>query len=332
MHATRRVTFPTFILALLTLTGAPGCDAPAEDEDLGAIELRPGGGFGCGWCTLTGNSPIVNGAGLSDINLDVVNTNGTNTTGIKLRHGSTQDGMTFQLAVDASSERFVGVDVNNPGLTVVSGAGFIGSKIVLEMPNNGQTVLLQITDYDANIPSWATNGKTATAYRAHYVGNQNTLQPLCPTANPDNQWFTLIRGETYGQDNSIVARPDSVTLACVGEAAAKMKFLDYGPNGKRKASETERSATLRMITADYCGTGNNFTTSGMQVAWRNNDSSVLPPFKESALEAMWGPDGALCLDQPRHATLEQVFEHCELPACEGNEFVEGVLWRTMLPE
>ena len=37
MYATRRATFPTILFALLTLAGAPGCDAP-EDEDLGTVE------------------------------------------------------------------------------------------------------------------------------------------------------------------------------------------------------------------------------------------------------------------------------------------------------
>lgn len=332
MHATRRVTFPTILFALLTLTGAPGCDAPRA-EDLGTIEVRPGGGFSCSWCTLTGNSPIVNGASLADINLDFVNTDGKNTAGIKLRPGNTRDNMQFQLAVDPNSERFVGVDVNNPSATVVSGAGFIGAKIVLEMPDNGQTVYLEITDYDAKIPSWATNGKSVTAYRAHYVGDQNMTQPLCPTSNPDNQWFTLIHGETYEQGNIVVPRPGSVTLACVGEAAAKMKFMDYGPNGSRKASEEERSATLSMITADYCGIGHPFTTSGMHVAWRDRDSTVLPPFAENVLEAKWGLHGALCLDNPRHASLEDVLTLCpELPACNDEDINDGVLWRTMLPK
>ncbi len=335
MHATRRVLFPTFLFALSTLTGAPGCDAPEEDEDLGAIELRPGGGFGCSWCSSTiGNSPNINGADLSDINLDIVNSNGTNTTGIKLRPGKTVDGMTFQLTVDPSTERFVGVDVHNPALTVVSGAAFLGAKIVLEMPDTAQNVQLQISDYAEGIPSWATNGKPVTAYRAQYVGSLNTLQPLCPTTNPDNQWFTLLLDETYeGSTDTVVARPGSVSLVCVGEAAAKMKLMDYGPNGNRQASPKERAATLHMITGDYCGVGHSFTTSGMHVAWRNNDSTVLPPFKENLLEAKWGPEGALCLNKPRYADLDEVLTLCpDLPACEDTDLGDGVLWRTMLPE
>lgn len=327
MHATRRVTFPTILFALLTLSGAPGCDAP--EEDLGAIELRPGGGFGCGWCTLTGNSPIVNGASLADINLDRVNSNGINTSGIKVRPGNTIDGMEFELDVDPVTERFVGRDVKNPALTVVSGAGFLGAKIVLEMPDTGKIVHLEITAYDDNIASWADTGGTLTAYRAHYF-SAGAMQPLCPTSNPDNQWFTLIRGETY-EDNEVVARPDSVTLACVGEAAAKMKFMDYGPNGNHKPSELERSATLRMITADYCGIGHSFTASGKRVAWRDSANTVYPPFSEDVLEAKWGLYGAVCLEQPRHVALKDVLEYCELPACDSDEFSDEVLWRTMLP-
>ena len=329
MHATRRVTFPTILFALLTLTGAPGCDAPVEEE-LGTIEVRPGGGFSCSWCTLTGNSPIVNGASLADINLDVVNTDGKNTAGIKLRNGNTIDNMEFQLDVDPATERFVGRDAKNPGLTVVSDAGFLGAKIVLEMPDNGQTVHLEITDYDDSIPSWSDTGGMLTAYRAHYFSG-GVLQPLCPTSNPDNQWFTLVLGETY-EDNEVIARPGTVTLACVGEAAAKMKFMDYGPNGNLKPSEIERSATLRMITADYCGIGHSFTASGTRVAWRDSANTVFTPFSEDVLEAKWGPHGALCLNKPRHVTLNDVFQYCELPACDDNEFVDGVLWRTMLPK
>jgi hypothetical protein len=60
---------------------------------------------------------------------------------------------------------------------------------------------------------------------------------------------------------------------------------------------------------------------------------VLPPFKENVLEAKWGPEGALCLNTPRYANLEEVLALCpDLPACEDTDLGDGVLWRTMLPE
>ncbi len=331
MHRNRRTLFLSLLLPLATLTGVAGCDAP--EEDLGAVTLRPGGGFGCGWCTLnSGNSPNINGANLSDINLDVVNSNGTNTTGIKLRNGNTTGNQPFRLVVDPATERFVGVELDDPENVIVPATDMLGAKIVLEMPNTGETVHLEITAMDPSIASWASNGKPITAYRAHYFDNQGTPQPLCPTTNPENQWFTLILGETYDPTtHEIVARQDFVSVVCVGEAAAKMKLMDYGPQGNRGAGLDERTATLRMITADYCGTGHSFTASGTQVAWRNADSTVLPPFKETVLEAKWGPDGALCLDTPRYVDLDEVSMHCSIPACKNDDIDDGVMWRTMLP-
>lgn len=312
-------------LALTSLLTVIGCDdAPTDPAD--AVELRPGGGFSCTWCSLNGgNAANVNGADLSNINLD-----GSNTAGIKLRHGNTPDQLVFRLEVDPSTERFIGVGIDDPDQMVVAGAGFVGSKIVLEMPNTGQTVHLQITAYDDAVEPWATGGRSATAYKAMYVG-QNGLQPLCPTTNVDNQWFTLILGERY--DGAEIEQDSrSVTIACVGEAAAKMKLMGYGPQGSRGASVEERQATLRMITADYCGDGTSFTVGGTHVAWRNDDDTVLPPFEEAVLEAKWGPGGALCLDTPRHADLADVLSHCPLPACDGDgNFTEGTMWRTMLP-
>ena len=97
--------------------------------------------------------------------------------------------------------------------------------------------------------TWSPQGARVTAYRAQYLGPQGQITALCPTTDPNNQWFTLIGGETYGQ--GVTSAPRSVTIACVGEAAAKLKLLDFHPAGVRGASVAERQATLRMITADW---------------------------------------------------------------------------------
>jgi hypothetical protein len=73
-----------------------------------------------------------------------------------------------------------------------------------------------------------------------------------------------------------------VTIACVGEAAAKMKLMDFHPHGNRQASVAERQATLRMITADYCGTGHSFTVNGTQVAWRDAAGQIEPRWERTS--------------------------------------------------
>ncbi|MBL9100140.1 MAG: hypothetical protein JNL82_04225 [Myxococcales bacterium] len=308
----------SLVLACLSLASV-GCDVDgaALDED---IRLRPG------WCTQCGgiysNAAIVNGAALSDINLE-----GVSTGGIKLRPGNSVYGE-FVLDIDPVNDRFVGV-VTGADELAITGAQFVGAKIVLEMPG-GTVIDLEITHYDEDVQSWSKGGARVTAYRAQYLGPQGVPTPLCPTTDIDNQWFTLIGGEIYGPQG-ITAAPRSLTIACVGEAAAKMKLLDFHPAGTRGATVAQRQATLRMITADYCGTGQSFTATGTPVAWRDADGRVTPPFGEDVMEALWDEHGAICLDTPRVVARGDVDAVCSLPTCEGMALTDGATWRTMTP-
>lgn len=59
-------------------------------------------------------------------------------------------------------------------------------------------------------------------------------------------------------------------------------------------------AILKMWVGDVCGNGNAFTTQGTPLYWNN------PPFMwgsavlgQDVLEGLWGPDGALCINEYR---------------------------------
>ncbi|MCB9700464.1 MAG: hypothetical protein H6711_01080 [Myxococcales bacterium] len=312
-------------LPALALAMMAGCDEPAGFGEDGAVKVRP---WGCTWCGSTyGNSPIISNAEVSDIHLDLVSTGG-----VKLWPGTTLQGRPFKLDIDPITERFLGLDPSDPDVVEIKDDQFLGAKIALEM-NGGAMITLTITDYDDKVPSWSSDGGTITAYKAAYMGPDEQMHQLCPSTSPENQWFTLIADELYDRtDHTVSASPRSVSIACVGEAAAKMKLMDFGPHGGRGASLDERQATLRMITADYCGTGVSFTASGTQVAWRDYMSLVEPPTDEVALEAYWTKDGAYCLNTPRHAELAEVLEECSIPTCTDDVgFSDGVIWRTMLP-
>lgn len=302
------------------------CDGQVNDEAEQAT-LRSGGGFGCSHCGINlGNSPNVNGADLSDIHLDT-----TNTSGIKLRLGTgpLPNGSPFVLDIDPVTETFRALDPGDPDVVLFEGTDFLGAKIALEMPNGGGTVSLEITDIDDEVISWAAGGAPIVAYRAQYLSG-GMYQSLCPSTSPENQWFTLISGEIYDRSNHLItSSARSVSIACVGEAAAKMKLMDFHPEGNRGASVDDRLATLRMITADYCGDGTSYTAGGVAVAWRDHDDLVEPPTDENTLEAMWTKDGARCLDTPRFTNRDMV--HCEIPDCEGQQEFDGEVWRTMLP-
>lgn len=314
------------LLSLLVLGGSlPACDGVDVDAgDLGEVELRP---WGCSWCGLqTGNSPIINGASLPHWYLDRPFANGH-----QVGPGSSVDKVPFRLDVDAATDRFIGRALVG-GAVILSGAGLLGAKFSV-VSGDTESVTLTITDYDDMVASWSDSGAYITAYRASYRDAQQVLTPLCPAADANNQWFTLIAGERYDSGtNEVIGAPNSVTIACVGEAAAKMKLMDFHPNGNRQASAADRQATLRMITADYCGTGQSFTTAGVPVAWRDAAGLIVPQVAEVRLEAMWDADGAICLNAPRHASLKTINSACgPIPACTSPAFVTGAVWRTMLP-
>jgi hypothetical protein len=92
-------------------------------------------------------------------------------------------------------------------------------------------------------------------------------------------------------------------VACAGSAMAKMHLLRHtaaGQDATHTTSLKDRTAMLKMLTADVCGTGRSFTRDGEAVFytdWRN-----WHPFQPGLLgkyESIWTDTGAICLDEPR---------------------------------
>jgi hypothetical protein len=144
----------------------------------------------------------------------------------------------------------------------------------------------------------------------------------------------VLADERYDLDTKTVI-PDQtgwITLACAGSAAAKMALLGYGPHADfdgegAAASADQRQATLKMITADYCGDGHAYTVDGTAINWENRGGTVMPETDAdlSAPEAIWTAAGALCLDTPRVVELSEVA--CSLPSCASLSLDDGE-WAT----
>lgn len=60
-------------------------------------------------------------------------------------------------------------------------------------------------------------------------------------------------------------------------------------------------ATLKMLSADYCGTGKSFTMRGEPLVWRSRSGMELHA-SPTSFEARWDENGAQCLDVPRATT------------------------------
>jgi hypothetical protein len=125
----------------------------------------------------------------------------------------------------------------------------------------------------------------------------------------------------------IEPRPSgAVTFACKNAALAKCVLFGYRPwaskNGVSLADYHQ--ACTRMVRADYCGNGQSHTVSGTpihvldQLGIQNED-----PVMSYAVEAEWGPNGAVCLN-PGNTRLPGQTIECSIPTC-GEPFASGGL-------
>lgn len=161
-----------------------------------------------------------------------------------------------------------------------------------------------------------------------------TYQVL-PWEQQVGRFAVLVKGETYDPDTATVAVTGSegrpwFNIACAGTALSKMKLLGYDPEDTQYPTKWEqRQATLKMITARYCGSM-SFTEAGQPLIWQNAQKWFRPlllpwwlfPEPIGRVEAVWNKDGAVCLNKPRRTqswTQREVNRSCpgpDIPTCD----------------
>lgn len=153
---------------------------------------------------------------------------------------------------------------------------------------------------------------------------------VCDEYDPNDTSVVLIMNERYS-DTKKTVKPNArgyVSLACRHHALMKMKFVGHDPNDAYHSDVAQRQATLKMITADYCGTGQSFTQFGQPLVWLDSLGlfSSIPP--TTTHEAVWDDKGAICLDTPRYVSPSDVAGVCSIPTCTG---YEAGYWETLNP-
>ncbi|MBL9101957.1 MAG: hypothetical protein JNL82_13420 [Myxococcales bacterium] len=321
IHRTPRVRSSLFAGALLCL--AIGCDESAADHS----ELRDGTASStCGTWRCGFNAAEINGRSLQSLNLH----GEANEDGVKIV-GFTPPalyllGSPWTLAVE--DDEFVAKRGNQR----LRGKQLIGSTILIQVPL-GLPIPVTILNYE-EVPSWADGAAPIGAYTLvsldvgsllkRNVCSGSLLDPLVAAA-------TIIGGETYDNATKSVeaGREGWFTIACAGSAAAKMKLMGYSPQTEfdgtgQPSTVDQRTATLKMITADYCGTGHSYTETGTPVVWNNLagsvDSSVWHTPGE--VEAVWNESGAVCLGATRLAGAD-VECASALPSCADHDIGDG---------
>jgi hypothetical protein len=323
VHSNRWCRF-TIFSALFTVAA---CDEPVVELDDEALAGRAGSPWCPTWqCGF--NSAEVNGRSIRELNLDgVANGDGVRIVGVVAPPGL----LGYELDVQDDELVLVGKT------QTLRGAALIGTTLLVKPHGLALPLPITILGYQ-QIPSWAAGAPPVGTYALLYpdvssvVGFRNVcngnLTDILATA------ATVLGGETYDLDSKTVV-PDQdrwLTIACAGSAAAKLRLLGYGPQSDfdgegNPASVDQRQATLKMITADYCGDGHSYTANGTPLQWENAEGTVQPPGATGPREAVWSADGALCLDHPRIAGTAVA---CDLPSCAALGLGDGE-WLTHLP-
>ena len=140
--------------------------------------------------------------------------------------------------------------------------------------------------------------------------------------------------------------PGWFNLACEGTASAKMHLLRHTAAGSVSTlpptSYDQRTTMLKAITADYCGDGgltssgvNAWTADGTPLVWLDETGWFPDPDRRAkalnnvasgdwSVEAIWGPHGALCLNDPRRkpAATATCPDPWKVPAVERNDVAQ----------
>jgi hypothetical protein len=174
---------------------------------------------------------------------------------------------------------------------------------------------------------------------------------MATTAAPPNLSgdALIFQGDLYDEEtyqvsitptsyNQISNNPKGIfNIACIGSAISKLHLLRHtsasqGENisSNLQPDELQRQALLRLLTGDYCGTGNLFIQNGIPIHLEFNNSPYQPTTDSKfeidnhsdSIDARWDHTGATCIGIPRLGVgvLDQIKSTCKavghaLPDC-----------------
>lgn len=305
--------------------GVTACAIPAPD-DVAAVEQSIAGGCTEDFCMH--NSPEIATYGMFDFNVDGLE----NAAGFAI-WGLIKDNVSYDLLVRDS--RIVG-QIN--GTDYLVDKDLIGAEIVLQSKQVGQVAIV-IEDVGSVQETVSPNllqtyvldwGKVVGrvlqkpirgGYWVETPIADPSRTPLCHIdltnwtaygANPlewEETWSTSFGSNVY---QSLVFEGDRIepvtrtvaqnyddrwfNVGCDAHTLTKMRL---SRNTIHTGGWRAAQAALKMLSADYCGTGRPFTVDGEQLLWRATSGMTFYNPRPKTLEARWSEDGALCVADPR---------------------------------
>lgn len=342
------MTFTT-TLPLLTLFTFTACaDAPVS-----LATTEQGLKFSDGGCPVWGcgsNSPVIDALSFHELNEVGVR----NAEGFRVVRFEKKDASNIWRSYRADVIDGALVARNRlTGAIVFGGSALVGARFVLTNDETGLGYYLNIAAV-AETPFWAHDHVQAAAstYRFTWQWSATYMRPLdiCGAAT-ENDGIQPFHAVVFDDD-----RVDADAIAVVGESrnwfnigCKSHALAKQHLTGHTKAAGTvlglattlgDRTANLKMLSADYCGNGTPFTVPGQPLTWRD-EHGWYSSIQGGTLEARWSERGADCLNVPRvdanpttdsEATFPETVEkllgeeqgyctgdHVRPPPCTGDE-------------
>ena len=233
---------------------------------------------------------------------------------VQVIYAGTTDVLTDSLHVVDGELRGVAADG-----TVLHHAHFDATVWIMESdeidpwgyPITVTTTLHVETGWDApsNTPLYTFSYETGTSEQEVYT---------CPLAGQGSELTAAVFDNLHVDEFSgaMSDRPNTLYIGCIAGATGKAATWHYKPYQLQASYGLDLGlrlfeASVRMVRADYCGDGQSWTQPGtpLYIDDKLGANAAIPvaalwgqPMPVS--EAVWGLNGALCLDDPRvHGTI-----------------------------
>ncbi|MCH9682292.1 MAG: hypothetical protein K0V04_12710 [Deltaproteobacteria bacterium] len=236
--------------------------------------------------------------------------------GIALQENET-DARVWALEVLTGSQPSLGLQISAPlgdlqvtmaGGQSAAGADLIGSRWWLDA-NHTHYVTVADYDYDGD------SGRHR--YRLEHVSNQLTgdAEPICLPETSGQSWAYTVMDVRVDVDNgSVTPEPGALMVACTTGALGKAITWGFSPWATVGPSLDLWETGIRTVRADYCGDGVPYTNTGTALQIFNDAADQDFWASNRKTEAVFGPDGALCMTAPRVQYLAA--PHCPLTSCD----------------
>lgn len=288
----------------LTLTACM-IDEPPLSEVVAAASKTPGDGcttWGCG-----SNSPAVDKLGFHELEeLGATNREGfriarfeiLQSTGYRVMRADVQNGEL--LARDLSGAVIAkGTQLLHARFTLTRREGTVSTTYMMYVDSVGE-MALWVAPVQTHIYRLTWSGPSTGAHRLDVCAD--------PGASTDVPTFHAVLFDDDRIDaDSLLVTSDVASnwfnIGCAGHTLAK-QYLTGNTKASSALAHIERTvdartASLKMISADYCGQGDPFTVAGTDLHWRDRDDKFSTVNVGEQVEAMWNAHGAICVNKPR---------------------------------